>query len=55
MPCSKPAGTNLERSLHEWAVVLAMYQSVLEHRPVDMADLDPADDLVARYRAAVSA
>jgi len=49
------AGTDLERSLHEWAVVLALYQSALEHRPVDLDGFDPPDDLVDRYRQAVGA
>lgn len=43
-------GTSLKQSLHEWAVVLALYQSALERRPIDMADFDPPDDLVARVR-----
>lgn len=46
-----PPGTHLGQSLHEWQVVLAMYQSALERRPVDLANFDPADDLVERYRA----
>ena len=45
-------GTNLRQSLHEWAVVLALYQSALERRPVELADFDPPDDLVERFRAA---
>ncbi len=44
-------GTNLRQSLHEWAVVLALYQSALERRPVELADFDPPDDLVERFRA----
>ena len=48
---SKVPGTNLKQSLHEWEVVLAMYQSTLERRPVELAGFDPADDLVERYRA----
>jgi predicted dehydrogenase len=43
-------GTNLRQSLHEWAVVLALYQSALERRPVELADFDPPDDLVERFR-----
>jgi len=46
----RPVGTNLSRSLHEWAVILAMYQSTLERRPVDMANFHPQDNLVDRYR-----
>ena len=45
----RPVGTNLSRSLHEWAVVLAIYQSALERRPVDMAGFDPQDNLLDRY------
>ncbi len=45
-----PAGTNLKRSLHEWAVVLALYQSALERRPIAMKDFDPPADLVERYK-----
>jgi predicted dehydrogenase len=44
-------GTSLRRSLHEWAVVLAMYQSAVEHRPVEMDSFDPPEDLVERFRA----
>ena len=46
-------GTNLRQSLHEWAVVLALYQSALERRPIELADFDPPDDLVERFRSAV--
>lgn len=46
-------GTNLAHSLHEWAVVLALYQSALERRPIDMATFDPPDDLVDKLRAAI--
>lgn len=47
---AKPVGTSLERSLHEWAVVLALYQSSLERRPIAMADFDPPEDLVERMK-----
>ncbi len=43
-------GTSLKQSLHEWAVVLALYQSALERRPVEMAEFAPPDDLVERFR-----
>jgi len=49
---SRPPGTHLERSLHEWAVVSALYQSALEHCPVELDGFDPPHDLVERYRAA---
>ena len=45
-------GTNLRQSLHEWAVVLALYQSALERRPVELTDFDPPDELVERFRTA---
>ena len=41
-------GTNLQQSLHECAVVLGLYQSALERRPIEMAEFDPPDDLVER-------
>jgi len=41
-------GTNLADSLHECAVVLALYQSALDRRPIDLADFNPPDDLVQR-------
>ena len=44
-------GTNLAQSLHEWAVVLALYQSSLERRPIDLRTFDPPADLVERIRA----
>jgi len=43
-------GTSLKQSLHEWAVVLALYQSALERRPVEMKSFNPPDDLVERYK-----
>jgi predicted dehydrogenase len=46
----KVPGTSLRQSLHEWAVVLALYHSALTRTPVDMADFDPPDDLVERVR-----
>ena len=44
-------GTSLRQSLHEWAVVLAVYQSAVERRPISLMDFAPPDDLVDRYRA----
>ena len=35
-------GTSLAESLHEWAVVLALYTSVLERRPIDLNDFNPS-------------
>ena len=37
--------TNLRRSLEEWKVVLALYASAVERRPIEMADFDPPEDL----------
>ena len=39
-------GTSLSSSLHEWAVVLAMYQSAMTRKPVDMEGFHPDSDLV---------
>lgn len=39
-------GTSLDQSLHEWSVVLALYASALEHRPIELATFEPSDDLV---------
>jgi predicted dehydrogenase len=51
---SAPApGTSLAESLHEWAAVLAIYQSTLDHRPVELAGFEPGDDLIEQYRAAI--
>lgn len=43
---AKEPGTSLRESLHEWAVVLALYQSALEGRPIEMAQFAPPTDLV---------
>jgi predicted dehydrogenase len=34
-------GTNLEQSLHEWKVVLALYTSALKRQPVDIESFEP--------------
>ena len=44
----KPAGTNFKQSLHEWAVVLALYASTVERRPIELAGFDPPEDLFDR-------
>jgi predicted dehydrogenase len=49
----RPAGTHLERSLHEWQAVLALYASAVERRPVAMAEFDPPGDLMRRLATAV--
>ena len=43
---AKIPGTNLEASLHEWAVVLALYQSALERKPIKMAGFASPDNLI---------
>ncbi len=47
---TKPVGTNLERSLHEWKAVLALYASALERKPIDMSAFEPAIDLVDKLK-----
>jgi predicted dehydrogenase len=41
------AGTSLRVALHEWAVVLAMYQSALTHQPIDIESFNSENSLVA--------
>ena len=48
---TKVPGTNLRQSLHEWAVVLALYQSAIERRPIEMAKFDPPEDLFAQLES----
>ena len=43
-------GTSLTQSLQEWKVVLAMYASALERRPITLEGFEPHNDLVERYR-----
>lgn len=38
-------GTSLRHSLHEWKVVLALYTSALERRPVEMSSFEPDPNL----------
>jgi predicted dehydrogenase len=45
-------GTSLRQSLHEWKVVLAVYTSAVEHRPVEITSFEPEDNLF--YRLAES-
>jgi len=47
-------GTNLDRSLHEWKAVLALYESTLSRRPVEIASFEPSLDLDSRLRAALT-
>lgn len=44
-------GTNLRESLHEWKVVLALYESGLTHKVITLASYDPRDDLFDRLQA----
>jgi len=51
----KVAGTNLKQSLHEWQVVLALYASTVERKPVELATFDPPDDLFDQLARVVKA
>ncbi len=48
-------GTNLRQSLHEWHVVLALYASALERRPIEIEIFSPDAALFEHLRAALSA
>jgi len=43
-------GTCLEESLHEWEVVLALYQSAIDRMPVELDRFVPDDDLIRHMR-----
>lgn len=45
---AKVPGTHLSQSLHEWKVVLALYASAWQRRPIEIALFDPPDDLFER-------
>jgi len=47
-------GTALERALHQWSAVLAIYTSALERRPVSLSGFNPAPDLLSRLVAALA-
>jgi len=47
-------GTHLAASLHEWKVVLALYASALERRPIDLEGFEPADTLLRDLAAALA-
>jgi len=49
---SRPAGTNLKLSLHQWNVVLGLYASSLLRRPIDIP-FDPPEDLFLRLAEAL--
>jgi len=46
-------GTNLAQSLHEWKVVLALYESSVTRAPVDLATFDPQDGIMRRLAEAL--
>ncbi len=52
---AKVPGTSLKQSLHEWSVVLALYQSRLEGKFVEMKGFNPPDDLLELYKKEVGA
>lgn len=49
-----PPSTALEASLHEWKVVLALYESALTRRMVDVATFEPEPNLVTKLTAALT-
>ncbi len=49
----RPVGTNLKRALAQWNVILGLYASAVERRPVDLP-FDPADDLWERLGESLS-
>ena len=51
---SKIPGTNFKQSLHEWEVILALYASALERRPISLATFDPPGDLFDRLKKALA-
>lgn len=51
---STPCPTNLNTSLDEWLVLLAIYQSCVTAGPVDMP-FTPPNDLLQQFKAAVGA
>lgn len=50
---AKAPGTNLAQSLHEWKVVLALYESSLRRMPIEIADFDPPADLLDQLASAL--
>jgi predicted dehydrogenase len=47
-------GTHFAQSLHEWKVVLALYASALERRPITLSEFDPPTDLLGRLKTALA-
>ena len=50
----EPPSTALEASLHEWKVVLALYESALTRRIVEVTAFEPEPDLVMKLMAALT-
>lgn len=50
---TRAPGTSLDQSLHEWKVVLALYTSALQRRPVDLEGFEPDDRLFHDLAAAL--
>jgi hypothetical protein len=48
-------GTSLEHSLHEWKVVLALYTSALERRPIEVELFEPDPNLFHALSQALTA
>jgi predicted dehydrogenase len=48
-------GTALSQSLHEWKVVLALYASAIDRRPLELELFDPPEDLFGRLGDALGA
>ena len=46
-------GTNLKQSLHEWEVILALYLSALDRKPVALDRFDPPAHLFDRLKSAL--
>jgi predicted dehydrogenase len=47
-------GTSLRVSLHEWAAVLAMYQSILTGKPIDLDGFQPQSALLLNLEKAMA-
>lgn len=50
---TKIPGSNFKQSLHEWEVILALYASSLERKPIKLEKFDPPIDLFDRLKAAL--
>lgn len=47
-------GTNLKQSLHEWEVILALYLSALDRKPISLEAFDPPADLFDRLKSSLA-